>query len=515
MTAEMIRAIAETAPVLERPVSTSSGWDDVDWSILEGGRRPAPNLPLKVLMPFWSTWVKDQAESKGAPADYVFGALLSTSASLIGNSRWVSPWEGWKEPPVLWVALIGTPSSGKSPAQDSTLDLLCALERELCADYPERLTRYATDREAAKASRVLWENDVKRAVEAGLPAPHRPPGAEDLAKPCLPRLHITDATQERVAELLSENPKGLLHHRDELTGWMLNFDRYGGGGDRPFWLEAFGGRRYVVDRVKHKDSPVAIEHLSISICGGIQPDRLASVMLSGDDDGLCSRFVYIWPEPILCCRPTRIPANESAWVALGRLSGLHMSVDECGKQKPIVISLEDDAAAEFQSWREENQRAETRYAGRILGHVGKYPGLVLRLALILEFLWWSAGSARNEPVAVSRDALIAAIALVEEYFRPMAERAFGDAALPEQEKNAVTLLKWLRALEDRPATINARTIHRKRLPRLRTADQVKSALKTAEDAGWVREVTRDANVPGRPRGDYLINPALYESEGHG
>jgi hypothetical protein len=191
-----------------------------------------------------------------------------------------------------------------------------------------------------------------------------------------------------------------------------------------------------------------------------------------------------------------------------------MSVDEYGKQKPIVISLEDDAATEFQSWREENQRIESKYAGRLLGHVGKYPGLVVRLALILELLWWSASSAMNEPAAVSRDALIAAIALVEEYFRPMAERAFGDAALPEEERNAVTLLRWLRAQE--PSSImNSRTIQRKRLPGLRTVDQVKSSLRVLEEAGWVRELRRESNALGRPRGDYLVNPVLYKSEADG
>ena len=33
---------------------------------------------------------------KQSPVDYVAGALLASASALIGNSRWVSPWSGWK-----------------------------------------------------------------------------------------------------------------------------------------------------------------------------------------------------------------------------------------------------------------------------------------------------------------------------------------------------------------------------------------------------------------------------------
>jgi hypothetical protein len=63
------------------------------------------------------------------------------------------------------------------------------------------------------------------------------------------RIVTDDPTIERFARLIGENPKGMLLYRDELSGWIGSHDRYGGaGGDRPFYLQAYGGRPYVVDR---------------------------------------------------------------------------------------------------------------------------------------------------------------------------------------------------------------------------------------------------------------------------
>src|SRR5690348_6855144 len=107
----------------ETSIDPAPSWPPLDRSILVGGCRPAQALPIQVFGSFWSRWIVDQAESKSAPQDYVAGALLATAAGLIGNARRASPWEGWSEATVLWVALVGNPSSGKSPAADGPLDL--------------------------------------------------------------------------------------------------------------------------------------------------------------------------------------------------------------------------------------------------------------------------------------------------------------------------------------------------------------------------------------------------------
>ena len=98
--------------------------------------------------------------------DYVAAGLLASAASLIGNARWVAPWDGWREPANLWIALVGNPSSGKSPALDAALDLLRILEGELAADYPDTLKQYELEKETAKAKRETWQSEVRDAANA-------------------------------------------------------------------------------------------------------------------------------------------------------------------------------------------------------------------------------------------------------------------------------------------------------------------------------------------------------------
>jgi hypothetical protein len=90
----------------------------------------------------------------------------------------------------------------------------------------------------------------------------------------------------------------LLILRDELSGWLGGFDRYNkgsGGSERAFWLEATGGGPFKIDR---KLSPsVYVPRLALAMLGSIQPDRLTG-LITGVDDGLASRFLWSWPEPV-------------------------------------------------------------------------------------------------------------------------------------------------------------------------------------------------------------------------
>ena len=65
-------------------------------------------------------------------------------------------------------------------------------------------------------------------------SPSKAAGAEAGKRPVRERVRISDITIEKVAELQAVNGRGLLLHRDEVSGWLLSMDRYGGGGDRPF-----------------------------------------------------------------------------------------------------------------------------------------------------------------------------------------------------------------------------------------------------------------------------------------
>lgn len=371
----------------EAPIRPTEEASAPDMSVLNEGRRSAPPLPLEVFGP-WSEWIKATAEGTSAPADYVAVALLTGAAAVIGNARWVSPWQGWKEPCALWAALIGKPSSGKSPAIDPVISMMRTMESEMAVSFEVDLREWRTNMEAAKCSRENWQSDVKTAVKNGIPAPQEPTGAVEPEKPVRPRLAVSDTTPEALAAIMAGQPRGLLTYRDELSGWLGSFDRYGSGsGERGFWLEAYGGRSFVLDRVK-LDAPLRIPYLTVSVLGGIQPDKLVSTLMAGDDDGLAARMLFTWPEPVTPARPKSIADDVGAMIAMRRLRSLQMVPDDDGQPGPLVLPMSDDAADLVDQWRQAHFESAEAASGMVAGHFGKMPGLLLRLSLVLEHLWW-------------------------------------------------------------------------------------------------------------------------------
>jgi len=68
---------------------------------------------------------------------------------------------------VVWVALVGSPSTNKSPALRSVISLAHKLEEDLLEPYREALRAYLVASEVAKHPRARWESEVREAVENG------------------------------------------------------------------------------------------------------------------------------------------------------------------------------------------------------------------------------------------------------------------------------------------------------------------------------------------------------------
>jgi Protein of unknown function (DUF3987) len=372
---------------------------------------------------------------------------------LIGNARWGSPWDGWSEPPIIWSSSVGNPSSGKSPGLDAIRDLIGSIESDANTDHKDNLADWDTQKRRAKIKLEVWAEDCKRALKDNVMEPPKPTDAEEPPRPSRKRNVTNDPTVEKVARIILENPKGLMLFRDELAGWIGALDKYGGaGGDRAFYLESYGGRAYAVDRMKDPE-PIVIPALTVAIMGGIQPDRLATLVLSGDDDGLAARFIYMWPERIPPQRPTRLP------------------------------------------------------------------GMAVRLATILEHLHWCGDNEQSAqpPTSISARATIAAIAILNEYAAPMARRCFGEAALPEVDRDTKVLAQWTRQQANGPIgpngtevfAVNARDLRHAGVLNTKEVARYEAAISELEAAGWLRPRPRRAgDNHGRRRKDWEVNPRL-------
>ena len=174
------------------------------------------------------------------------------------------------------------------------------------------------------------------------------------------------------------------------------------------------------------------------------------------------------------------------------------------------MPVEPAALDVFQQWREQHHRGSQTAAGLMASALGKMPGQALRLALILELLWWAAGpEGVAEPHEVSGKALGSALDLVESYVKPMLVRVLGEAAFPKIDQQAATLARAI--LERRATSINAREVRRDwRLPGLREAGAVAAAIGALEEANWLKAIGgRDGTSSGRQRSDYAVDPRVH------
>lgn len=501
MTAANIQRVIQEAEPVEKL------WLTPDMSLVHGNRQPAPAYPLQLLPVGWQEWVSLSAGAKNCPLDFIAQALLTGAAGLIGNARRGKAWQEWQDATIVWSVLVGLPSTGKSPAVDTVMETLRVMEADSAEQYSKAVREYEAQREAAKHHEENWQEVVKEAAKAGNNPPPKPAEAIAPEEPARPRIVITDATSEKSAYLLSKTPKGLLLYRDELSGVLANFERRGGS-DRGFYIEAYGGRPYVVDRVKHQE-PIVIPSLALSIIGGIQPDRLHTLLMQGDDDGLAARFLYVWPEPVSFRRPTIFPDHAMLLRAFRRLHALQPVTNDQGKPVPVIIPFEERAAVHLEEWRKEQPEKEAEASGLLLSHIGKVPGMAIRLATVLCYLEWALEESQPEPDSIKERHVLSAIGMLEDYYLPMARRCFGDAILPQDQKDAMAIARWI--AQEKPTVLNFRELTRTAGFPLKERKRLGAALEELQEVHWIRFAPiREGERKGRQQQNYQVNPKLWE-----
>ena len=230
-------------------------------------------FPLDVIPDDLRGYVTNRARIIGAdPAAIAWSCICACSAAIDGRVRLqMKRHDNWSVPPAIWVALIGAPSTKKTPIIDTAWAPLHKLQARDLGHYQRAMTQWAA---TPKKERTEPEPTAPR------------------------RLISHDATMEALQEILSKQDRGIGVLRDELAGWIGSMEKYapgkGGAADRAFALQSYNGGAHVVDRVTR--GTIAINNLLTVICGGIQPDRLRQF---GDltDDGLWQRFVPVIVAP--------------------------------------------------------------------------------------------------------------------------------------------------------------------------------------------------------------------------
>jgi hypothetical protein len=489
-----------------RVVQTSA--DSTDWPdpVAIDGPGPAPTLPLGCFPRQLVEHAEDVADRTQCPIDYVVWTLVVTLATLIGRSVGIRPkrLDDWTERLALWVALIGDPSSMKSPGMSQGVRLLLALVALLRKEYRDAMDRWRSDCAAAR------QEDPKH--------PDLP------TEPQLRWLVVDDATTEKLSDLLQpEISRGLVFVRDEVSGLIRELERYRARtGDREFLLQAYTGGPKSVARVTRP--PVFVPDLLLNIVGGIQPDVAREVFASGADDGLGERFVAVWPElqenfVDVDRYPDKSKRNAFDEVAkrLYMADWTKLLVTDEFSAVPYC-RVDSEAHELFSAWRAKtvlSTRGESpRYEHRFGRRVGKYPGLAARLALVLHLFEHAAversALARESMRTVDSDVVARVTRLMDDYVLPMEQRVYRAYVVVPEAQNARRIARWIR--ETRPEKFTARDVRRKEWANLDDQVAVAAALVWLYSRNWLREADPVRRM-GRPSSDvFLVNPRVYEAQ---
>jgi hypothetical protein len=383
------------------------------------------------------------------------------------------------------------------------------VERDLAGDMDARRREFEARKVEAEALRERWEASAKEAAKAGRAAAPLPAEADEPLEPQPPRMLVADVTTEKLARIIADNARGVVSVRDELSGLLGNFGKYGGS-DEPFYLSAYGGDFSPVDR--QKGGTINAPRAYLSLVGGIQPDKFQGLLDGRANDGLVARFLPVWPDPKK--RKWEVPHadEEVALRIFRRLRSLEMDTDECGQPAPRILRLTPDARDVFAAWYVEQESKIASTAGFMCEFLGKADGTCARVALALELIEWASGvnGPADGPPAISALSIQRACTLFADYFEPMARRVYADAAVPEAERKAVAFIKELQSRKVR--SFNARIAQREwGVPGISTAADMHAVCEVLIDGDCIKETPRKENSgPGRKAKSYLVNPHLLK-----
>ncbi|HEY6615993.1 MAG TPA: DUF3987 domain-containing protein, partial [Vicinamibacterales bacterium] len=316
-----------------------------------------PELPHGLLPPVIEKYARAYATLQGSdPSGFAMGALTACCAVIPDRIK-IQPkrHDPWTQSARMWVALIGRASTMKTPIFDVVMAPIQRIDTQLIRDYMKKKEEYEQ-----------LEAKEKKAT---------PPPARE-------RLKIEDVTIEVVQEIAADSPNGLIMSRDELSGFFGSMEQYGkkGGANatRPFWLAAYNGRSYTVDRVTRGTGH--IENLSVNIFGGIQPEVIRDVSWGGHDDGLIERLNTIMLHNSGLDQDVPLPPEAKMFEALidklYRLRKQHRG--DLVKLDDEALKVREEVVREAAKLRDIFQHVNRRLAS----HLGKFHGMFARMCLL-------------------------------------------------------------------------------------------------------------------------------------
>ena len=443
-----------------------------------------PSLPRGVMPDIIERFAIDQGRAMGADISGVAVSALAVCAAAIPDKIQLQVKRhntGWLESARLWVALVGPPSTMKSPILSAAVRPIRKIDSDMARRYSEARAKYDK-----------------------LPADER----KQTDPPKQTRILLQDTTIEAAQEIIKDSPDGMLCYQDEMSGWFGSMDKYSGARgsakDRAFWLEAFNGAPYSVNRVGR--GSVFIENLSVSILGGIQPEPIRKLADESMDDGLLQRLLPIILRPAVEGRddPTSDEVAEYGEL-INRLHNLHCPMLGGIMADATTLQFEDEAQVIRQELERKHLELQTCEAinRKLAAHIGKYNGIFARLCVVWHCVECAGG---KMPTHISTATAKRAAGFLHGFLLPHAVAFYaGVLGLSNEHDRLTSIAGYI--LAHKLERITNRDVQRgDRTMRSLERRDIESVFDQLDALGWISRTP--ATRPTDPT-HWRVNPAVH------
>lgn len=340
-------------------------------SLLEPQTESVTTFPVDVFPKKIAEIANAFVENEGFNVDFLCGSMLTVFATAMGN-LWEARFSATLHlSPIIYMVIIGPPSSGKTPPLRQVEKPLQELDME--SDEAYRRAREEYDR----IFNMTTQERLQQQVELPSPPHHK-------------EMLVINTTIEQLFGILSHNPHGVLMFVNELNALVSNMNRYGKGSDEAYWLEFFDGNQVKYER-KSNDEYISILHPYVSIIGGTQPGLLPK-MFGGEraTSGFTSRFLKVFPDITTMPRwkhgsMPQVYIDE--WNRIIRqVATMDHTLDTNGEVVPRSLEFSKEAKDILYDWEEGIAQKWSEVDDYMQGVCGKLKTYVIRFCLIIHVM---------------------------------------------------------------------------------------------------------------------------------
>jgi len=328
--------------------------------------------------------ISQYLQSEGFNHDFLCASMFAVFASAMGNLWEAKFTSTMRVSPILYMVLIGPPSSGKTPPlRQAEIPLQ---QHDMEADVAYNRLKQEYDR--------LMQMSAKERQEQGF---HEYP-----EKPVHKEILVIDSTIEKLFSIIKDNPHGILVLVNELNKLVSNLNRYGKGSDEAYWIEFFDGNQVKYER-KGSGEYVNVFRPFVSVIGGTQPGLLPK-MFAGERaaSGFTTRFLKIFPDIIQMPKWRRNGMNEDVslqWeVIIRQVLETPCEYDSNGEIVPQVLEFSQEAIDALFLWEERIEQEWENADCYMQGVCGKLKTYVIRFCLIIHVMRLVCGEVADEKI---------------------------------------------------------------------------------------------------------------------